>query len=71
MTIRSQISSILGLIEPEPPELFALELKKIALIDFGQKLQMLQSKQSALNLTKVYITIRSWMSLIIGLIGLE
>ena len=28
MTIRSQLSLILGLIRPEPPKLFALELKK-------------------------------------------
>ena len=29
MTISSQMSLILGLIRPEPPEIFALELKKL------------------------------------------
>ena len=34
MPIRSQMSSIMSQIEPEHPELFALELGKIAEYDF-------------------------------------
>ena len=34
MPIRSQMSSIMGQIEPEHPELFALEFGKIAEYDF-------------------------------------
>ena len=34
MPIKSQMSSILGQIEPEPPDLFALEFGKIAESDF-------------------------------------
>ena len=52
MPIRSWMSSIMGQIEPENPELFALE--------FGTK--------SAPNLVKMYVTIRSWMSWIMDLI---
>ena len=34
MSIRPQMSSIIGQIEPEHPELFALEFEKIAESDF-------------------------------------
>ena len=64
------MSSLMGLIEPERPELFALELKKkkIAIFDFVYSLASTIFIQSALNLAKMYITIGSWMSLIMGLI---
>ena len=71
MTIRFWVSSILDLIRSEEPDLFVLELKKIAIFDFVYSLAYTIFNQSALNLTKIYITIRSWMSLIIGLTGLE
>ena len=71
MTIRSQKSLILNLIKPEQPELFVLELKKIAIFDFVYSLASTIFNQSAFNLTKIYITIRSWISLIMGLIGSE
>ena len=60
MSIGAQMSSIMGQIEPEHTELFALELGKIAEYD-----------QSALILVKMYVIIRSRMSLIMDLIGLE
>ena len=71
MTIRPRMSSILDIIGPEQPELFALELKKIAIFDFVYSLACTIFNQSALNLAKIYITIVSWMSLIMGVIGLE
>ena len=68
MTIRPQMSLILDLIGPERPELFALELKKNAIFDFVYSVASTIFNQSALNLAKIYITIRSWMNLIMGLI---
>ena len=65
------MSLILDLIGLERLELFALELKKIAIFDFVYSLASTILNQSALNLAEVYITIRSWMSLIMDLIGLE
>ena len=71
MTIRSRMTSILDLLGPERQELFALELKKIAMFDFVYSLVSTIFNQSALNLAKIHITIRSWMSLIMGLMGSE
>ena len=71
MPIRSQMSSIMGQIEPEHVELFALEFGKIAENDFVYTLSSTNINQSAPNLVKVYMTIRSWMSSIIELIGSE
>ena len=55
MTVRSQMSLILDLIGPEQPELFALELKKIAIFDFVYSQASTIFNQSALNLAKIYI----------------
>ena len=71
MTIRPWMSLILDLIRLKRPELFALELKEIAIFDFVYSLASTIFNQSALSLSQIYITIRSWMSLIMGLIGLE
>ena len=71
MPIRSQISSIMGHIEPEHPELFAREFGKIAEYDFVYALSSTNINQSEPNLVKVYMTIRSWMSLIMEQIGPE
>ena len=71
MNIRSRMKSILDLIGPERPELFALELKKIARFDFVYSLASTIFNQSTLNLAKIYITIRFWMSLIMGPTRLE
>ena len=56
------MSSIMGQIESEHPELFALELGKIAESDFDYTLASTNINQSAPNLVKMYVTIRSWMS---------
>ena len=71
MAIRSWMSSIMGQIKPDHPELFALEFGKIAESDFVYILSSTNIDQSALNLVKRYVTIRSRMSWITDLIGLE
>ena len=65
MPIKSRMSLIMGQIEPDHPELFALEFGKIAESDFVYTLASTNIDQSAPNLVKMYVTIRSWMSLII------
>ena len=50
MPIRSQMSSIMGQIEPELPELLALEFRKIAKYDFVYNLASTNMNQSAPNL---------------------
>ena len=59
MSIRSLMSLIMGQIELEHLELFALEFGKIAEYDFLYTLSSTNIKQSAPNLVKVYMTIRS------------
>ena len=71
MPITSQTSSILGQIESEHLELFALEFGKIAESDFVYTSTSTNIDQSAPNLVKMYVTIRLWMTLIIDLIGPE
>ena len=65
------MSSIMGQIESEHPELFALEFGKVAESDFVYTLASTNINQSAPNLVKMYVTIRSWMNLIMDLIKLE
>ena len=65
------MSSIMGQIESEHPELFALEFGKIAESDFVYTPTSTNIDQSAPNLVKMYVTIRSWMSLIMDIIGPE
>ena len=71
MSIRSRMSLIMGHIEPKHLELFALEFGKIAENDFVYTLSSTNINQSASNLIKVYMTIRSRVSLIIKLIRPE
>ena len=71
MPIRSRMSSIMGQIEPEHLELFALDFGKIAENDFVYTLSSTNINQSASNLVRVYMTIRSQMSLIMELIKPE
>ena len=71
MPIKSQMSSIMGQIESEHPELFALEFGKIAEYDFVYTLASTNIDQSTPNLVKMYLTIRSWIYLIMDLIGPE
>ena len=68
MPIRSQMSLIMGQIEPEHPELFALEFGKFAEYDFVYTLASTNINQSTPNLVKMYVIIRSQMSLIMDLI---
>ena len=64
MTIRSQMSLIMGLIRQEHLELFAT-------FHFVYTLASTNINQSAPNLVKIYMTTRSRMSSIVGLIGPE
>ena len=54
------MSSIIGQIKPEHPKLF----EKIAASDFVYILASTNINQSAPNLVKMYVTIRSQMGLI-------
>ena len=69
MPIESQMSSILGQIKSEHPELFALEFGKIAESDFVYTLA--STNISAPNLVKMYVTIRLRMSSFMDLIRPE
>ena len=71
LPIRSRMSLIMEQIKPEHPELFALELGKIAETNFVYTLASPNINQSAPNLIKMYVTIRSRMSSIMDLIGAE
>ena len=62
------MSLIMGQIEPEHLELFALEFGKIAETDFVYTTNI---NQSAPNLVKMYVTILSQMSLIMNVIRPE
>ena len=61
----------MGQIEPEHPELFALEFGKIAENDFVYTLSSTNIDQSTPNLVKIYMTIRPRMSSIMEVIGPE
>ena len=65
------MSSIMGHNEEEHPELFALEFGKIAEYDFVYSLSFTNIDHSAPNLVKMYMIIRSEISLIMDSIGLE
>ena len=65
------MSLIMGQIESEHPELFGLEFGKIAEFNFVYSLSSTNIHHSAPNLVKMYIIIRSQMSLIIEIIQPE
>ena len=65
------MSLIMGQIEPEHPELFALEFGKIAESDFVYTPASTNIDQSAPNSVKMDMTIRSLMSLIMDVIRPE
>ena len=71
LPIRSRRSSIMEQIKPEHPELFALEFGKLAETDFVYTLSSPNINQSAPNLVKMYVAIRSRMCSIMNLIGAE
>ena len=54
--IKSRMSTVMGHIEPEYPELFSLEFGKIAESDFVYTLASTNVNQSAQNLVKMYLT---------------
>ena len=61
------MSLIMGQIELEHTELFALEFGKFAEYDFVYTLASTNINQSTLNLVKMYVIIRSQMRLIMDL----
>ena len=65
------MSTIMGQVKVEHPELFALEFRKIAKSDFVYSLASTNINQSVPNLVKMYVTIRSQMNSIMDLIGPE
>ena len=71
MPMRAWMSLIMGQIEPEHLELFALDFEKIAESDFVYTLASTNIDQSAPYLVEMYMTIRSRMSSIMDLIGPE
>ena len=66
VAIRSQMSSIMNLIGAELFELFALEFAKIAESDFAYTLASTNVDQWVPNMVTIYMTMRSWMSSIMG-----
>ena len=71
MPIKSHMSLILGQIEVEHQELFALEFGKIAESDFVYTLASTNIDQSRPNLVNMYVIIRLRMSSIMDLISPE
>ena len=71
MPIKSRMSSIMGQIEPEHLELFALEFGQIAETDFVYTLASTSINQSAPNLVEMYVTTSSQMSLTMNVIRPE
>ena len=65
------MSSIIGQMESEHPELFALEFGKIAESDFVYTPAPTNIDRSALNLDKMYMNISSRMSSIMDVIRPE
>ena len=71
MPMRAWMSSIMGQIEPEHLELFALEFGKIAESDFVYTLASTNIDQSVPNLATTYMPIKFEISSIIGQIESE
>ena len=63
--------SIMEQIKPEHLELFALEFGKISETDFVYTLASPNNNQSAPNMVKMYVTIKSRMSSIMDFTGAE
>ena len=62
MPIRPQMNLIMGQIESEHPELFALEFGKIAEYDFVYMQASTNINKSAPDLVRMYMTIRTRIS---------
>ena len=71
MPIKSRMSLIMGQIKLEHPALFALEFRIIVESDFVYTPASTNIDQSARNLVKMYMTIRSRMSSIMDVIRPE
>ena len=71
MANRSRMTLIMGPIGLEQLELFALELGKIAEFDIVYTVASTNINQSVPNFVKMYVTIGSGMSSIMGLIRSE
>ena len=71
MLIRSRMGLIMGQNEAEHLEFFALEFGKIAKYDFVYTVSSTNIDQSAPDVVKMYVIIRSRMSLIMDLIEPE
>ena len=71
MPVKSRMSLIMGHIELEHQELFALEFGKIAESDLVYTLASTNIDQSTPNLVKMYVTIRSRMSSITDMFELS
>ena len=65
------MNCIIEVIGQELSELSALELENLPYFDFVYTVASTNIKQSAPNLVNMYMIIRSWMSLIMGLIRPE
>ena len=66
VTIRPEMSLIMDLIGPELYELFALEFAKIAESEFVCIQASINVDQWVSTMVTIYMTIRSWMSSIMG-----
>ena len=67
VTIRSRLRLIMDLIGPELSELFAFEFAKIiAESDFVYTIASTNVDQLVPKMVTIYMTLRSWMSLIMG-----
>ena len=71
MIIRSQMTLIMCLIRLEPQELPALEFGKIAIFDFVYTLASTNVNRLTPNLVKMYMIIRSCVTLIMCIIRPE
>ena len=71
MALRSCMSMIMGEIGPEQLELFPLQFEKIAIFHFVYIVASTNINQLVPKLVKIYMTLRSCMSLIMGVIGPE
>ena len=66
VSIRSRMRLNMDLIGPELSELFPLEFAKIAESDFVYTIASTNVDQLVPNMVTVYMTMRSWMCLIMG-----
>ena len=66
VTIISRMRSIMDSIGPDMSELFPFQFAKIAESDFVYTITSTNVDQLIPNMVTVYMTMRSWMSLIMG-----